>query len=376
MTAQARITGGVSVLKKAREEKKSARRRNVERDARPAAPAVSRATVTSYDVAQLAGVSQSAVSRCFRPAGSISEKTRARVMKAARQLGYAPDAIARSLTTRRSNLVAVIISNLTNLHYPEVLSELNRCLSARQIHLLLFTIQSESEVDRILGQVWQYRVDGVIAAARLSEQQVAEFQHRGVPLVFYNRYLRERSVNAVCCDQRESARAIVNGLVTAGHRSFGVVGGPPDSLVGEERMHGCIETLKQHKIRDIVTVRGDFTYEGGRRALAEMVAQHGKPPQAVICGTDVMALGCLDVARFDLHLDVPRQLSVVGFDGVEPAGWASYRLATVRQPVHRMAEAAVTLLLECVADPERPPEKRVFSGTLVPGNSARLQKDR
>jgi len=356
------------VLRKAKDDK-AARRRN---SAPAAAPG--RATVTSYDVAQLAGVSQSAVSRCFRPGASISEQTRARVVKAARRLGYAPDAIARSLTTRRSNLVAVIISNLTNLHYPEVLSELNRCLSERNVHLLLFTLQSESEVDRILGQVWQYRVDGVIAAARLSEQQVGEFEQRGVPLVFYNRYLRERSVNAVCCDQLESARIIINGLLAADIRSFGIVGGPTDSMVGEERMRACVDILKQHKIRDVVTVRGDYTYAGGRRTLGEIIDQHGNPPQAVICASDVMALGCLDAARFDLHLDVPRQLSVVGFDGVEPAGWASYQLATIRQPVRRMAEAAVTLLLECIADPAHPPEKRVFSGTLVPGNSARLQK--
>jgi DNA-binding LacI/PurR family transcriptional regulator len=337
-------------------------------------PVASRPAVTSYDVAQLAGVSQSAVSRCFRSGASISEETRARVVKAARQLGYAPDAIARSLSTRRSNLVAVIISNLTNLHYPEVLSELNQRLSERNVHLLLFTIQSESEVDRILDQVWQYRVDGVIAAARLSEQQVAEFEQRGVPLVFYNRYLRERSVNAVCCDQLESARTIVSGLLAAGHRTFGIVGGPPDSMVGEERVRGCVDNLRQHKIRDVVTVRGNYTYEGGRRAFGEIIEQLGKPPQAVICAADVMALGCLDVARFDLHLAVPGELSVVGFDGVEPAGWASYQLATIRQPVQRMAEAAVSLLLECIADPSHPPEKRVFSGTLVQGISARLQK--
>jgi DNA-binding LacI/PurR family transcriptional regulator len=330
-------------------------------------------TVTSYDVAQLAGVSQSAVSRCFRPDASISKRMRERVMKAARDLGYAPDAIARSLTTRRSNLVAVIISNLTNLYYPEVLSELNQQLTAHNVHLLLFTIQAESDVDRILGHVWQYRVDGVIAAARLSEQQVEDFERRRVPLVFYNRYMRERSVNAVCCDQIEGARAIINGLVDAGHRSFGIVGGPEDSLVGEERTQGCLDSLKQRGMRQIVRVRSDYTYDGGRRAFGELVAQLGKPPEAVVCANDVMALGCLDAARFDHRLEIPDAVSVVGFDGVAPGGWSSYQLATIRQPVQRMAEAAVALLLECIGHPGRPVEKRVFSGTLVPGQSARLQ---
>ena len=298
---------------------------------------------------------------------------RARVLKAARELGYTPDAIARSLTTRRSNLVAVIISNLTNLYYPEVLSELNRRLTENNVRLLLFTIQRESDVDSVLGQVWQYRVDGVIAAARLSLEQVEEFEHRRVPLVFYNRYVRERSVNAVCCDQIEGARLIVDNLVRAGHGSFGIVGGPEDSVVGEERVRGCIDSLKRHGVRRFVRVRGDYTYEGGRRAFADIVQELGKPPDAIICATDVMAFGCLDVARFDRGLRVPEDLSVVGFDGVEPASWSSYRLATIRQPVQRMAEATVSLLLGCAADPERPPEKRVFSGTLIRGHSARFE---
>ena len=331
-------------------------------------------TVTSYDVAQLAGVSQSAVSRCFRFGASISSRMRERVMQAARELGYSPDALARSLTTRRSNLVAVIISNLTNLYYPEVLSELNRRLTERNVHLLLFTIQTESDVDRILGQVWQYRVDGVIAAARLSQKQMEEFDRRRVPIVFYNRYLRDRSVNAVCCDQIEGARTIVNSLVQTGHKTFGIVGGPEDSLVGEERTRGSIDALKRSGITQIVRVRGDYTYEGGRRAFGELAAQLGKVPEAIICAADVMAFGCLDAARFDRKLAIPEDLSVVGFDGVEPGGWSSYRLATIRQPVQRMAEAVVSLLFECLADPERPPEKRVFSGTLIPGQSARLQQ--
>jgi DNA-binding LacI/PurR family transcriptional regulator len=98
---------------------------------------------TSYDVAQRAGVSQSAVSRCFRPGSSISPKTRARVVAAAADLGYFPNAMASGLITRRTNLVAVLISNLTNLYYPEVLAEITRRLSERGIRVLLFTLQAE-----------------------------------------------------------------------------------------------------------------------------------------------------------------------------------------------------------------------------------------
>ncbi|MEP7242723.1 MAG: LacI family DNA-binding transcriptional regulator [Gammaproteobacteria bacterium] len=331
-----------------------------------------RKTATSYDVAQLAGVSQSAVSRCFRPDGSISDEMRNRVIAAARRLGYAPDAIARSLTTRRSNLVGVIISNLTNLYYPEVLSELNARCAERNVHLLLFTIQNESDVDRVLGSVWQYRLDGVIAAARLSVAQVKEFEQRRVALVFYNRFMHERGVNAVCCDQAGGARLMIDALVASGHRRFGLIGGPKDSAVGVERIEGCIARLQHHGVKSHVTIDGDYTYKGGFGAFELVKRKLGKTPDAIIAAADVMALGCLDAIRHVHKLSVPDDVSVLGFDGVEPGTWASYALATIRQPVQDMAAAAVSLLLESVENPSRQPEKRLFSGVLVPGASARI----
>jgi DNA-binding LacI/PurR family transcriptional regulator len=331
---------------------------------------------TSYDVAQLAGVSQSAVSRCFRPDGSISDGLRQRVLAAAKQLGYTPDAIARSLTSSRSNLVGVIISNLTNLYYPEVLSELNAHCAAHNVRLLLFTIHGESDVDRILGSVWQYRLDGVIAAARLSPSQIKEFRRRGVGLVFYNRFLNTPGVNCVCCDQVGGARLIVDALCAAGHRRFGLIAGPADSAVGTERIEGCISRLRQHGIKTHASVEGDFTYEGGFQAFERLERKLGRAPEAIIAANDVMALGFLDAARFSKGLSVPRDISVVGFDGVEPATWASYKLATVRQPVREMAGAAVSLLMEVIENPKRETEKRLFIGELMSGASARFTVER
>lgn len=113
-------------------------------------------------------MSQSAVSRAFRPGASVAPATKARIIAAANELGYRPNAIAQGLITRRSGIVAVIISNLTNLHYPEVLAELTQRLSARNARVLLFALKSESEIDEVLDQVWRSQVDGAIVAARLS----------------------------------------------------------------------------------------------------------------------------------------------------------------------------------------------------------------
>ena len=328
--------------------------------------------VTSYDVARRTGVSQSAVSRCFKPGASVSKKMRARVMKVAKELGYQPNAIARSLITRRSNMVAVVISQQTNLYYPEVLVELSQRFSERGVRVLLFTLEHESDIDGILDQILQYQVDGVVEAARLSEKQIDLIEGRGIPLVFYNRSLKDRRVNAVCCDQVEGERSLVNGLVQAGHRSFGLISGPKDSAVSVERTRGALERLEELGIKSVGVVSGDYSYESGANGLLELKDKQGTLPDAIICANDVMALGCLDVARHRLGAKIPDDLSVVGFDGVGPAQWKSYDLTTIAQPVRRMTDAVVSMILERVEQPELPPEKRTFSGILIEGGSARM----
>ncbi|TQV81381.1 LacI family transcriptional regulator [Exilibacterium tricleocarpae] len=328
--------------------------------------------VTSYDVARVAGVSQSAVSRCFKPGASVSKKMRDKVMTVARELGFQPNAIARSLITRRSNMVAVIINNFTNLYYPELLVQLSRGFDRRGVHVLLFTLEQESDVDKMLDQVWQYQVDGVISAARLSREQVTFFEERGVPLVFYNRALQDFPVSAICCNQEEGERLLVNRLHTAGHRSFGVIGGPTDSVVSYQRTHGALDRLRELGVKNVPVVEGDYSYDSGRAAFRELLQGMKKAPDAVICANDVMAIGCMDAARHEFAISVPEALSVVGFDGTATGAWSSYRLTTIDQPLEIMAEAAVNMLLERVENPELPPEQRTFSGVLLEGESARL----
>lgn len=328
-------------------------------------------TTTSYDVAQRAGVSQSAVSRCFRPGSSISAKTRARVLAAARELGYHPNAMASGLITKRSNLVAVMISSLTNLYYPEVLAEITRRLSDHGMSVLMVALQAESDADAMLDQVWRYRVDGAIVAARLSAEQLGYFARRRVPVVLYNRFAEGGSVPSVCCDSVGGERQLVDQLVAAGHSTFGIITGPSDSYVSQQRVSGAQQRL--HELGgDAQVVEGAFDYDSGAAGLRVLMAKTDGKLDALICANDLMALGAIDCARTTFGLDVPKQLSIVGFDGVAAAAWASYRLSTVRQPVRRMTEAAVSMLVERIEDPDLPPEVRTFSGQLIEGSSARL----
>lgn len=331
-----------------------------------------RKRATSYDVAKLAGVSQSAVSRVFQDGASASKAMRERVLAAADTLGYRPNAIARGLITQRSNMVAVVISKLTNLYYPEVLVQLTQRFSERGVRVLLFALERESDTATAIEQMLQYRVDGVLTAAMFSGEELKTIAGARIPVVFYNRTAKDQQVSSVRCDQEEGERWLVDELVNAGHRSFGIVEGPSDSVVSIERKMGALNELAAMGITDITTVSGDYGYETGRRCFAELVEKHGSPPDAVIAANDVMAIGCIDEAREAYSLKVPQQISIVGFDGVGPARYAAYDVTTVRQPVERMTESAASMLLERIENPELSPEKRAFSGIHVRGSSARF----
>ena len=326
---------------------------------------------TSYDVAQHAGVSQSAVSRCFKPGASVSAKTRAKVEKAAKKLGYQPNAIARGLITRRSNMVAVIINNLTNLNYPEVLSQLSACLEERNIRILLFTLGRESDVDQALEKVWQYQVDGIIAAAQLSNGQIQACETRQIPVVFYNRIYEESSISTVCCDHAEGERRLINGLLADGRRSFMVMSGPSDSAVSTARTTGALNRLGQEEV-NFVEVEGDYSYDRAVDVIHDLMAGNSELPDAIVCANDTMAMGCVDCLRHEYGIKVPDRVAVVGFDGAGSSTWLSYDLTTVVQPVERMVSAAVSMICERVETPNLPAEKRMFAGELRLGGSARF----
>ncbi|MGC4252112.1 MAG: LacI family DNA-binding transcriptional regulator [Sphingobium sp.] len=327
--------------------------------------------VTSYDVARVAGVSQSAVSRCFTPGKSVSSSMRARIMQAADELGYQPNAIARMLITKRSNLVAVIVANLSV--NPDFTSILSQHMMERGLNLLFFTLDQDADADRAIEQLWQYRVDGVISAAELSEDHVGLLHERALPLVFINRLYEVKGANSVACDHAEGERWLIDRLVAAGHRSFAIVTGPEASVVGRLRTQAALDRLEMLGVAKPQVVHGDFTYEGGRDAMRALFSGK-RPPDAIVCANDLMAIGCIDEARGALSLRVPEQVSIVGFDGSAPGQWEAYGLTTVRQPIQSMVKAAVDMLVARIDDPALATEKRVFSGALIEGRSARLDR--
>ena len=160
-------------------------------------------------------------------------------------------------------------------------------------------------------------------------------------------------------------------LLAAGCRRFGLIQGPEASSVALERLAGLHEALTSGGIddRDIRSSRGDFSYESGSAAATELLDGDDELPDAIVAANDMMALGAIDYARHVAKLEVPSQMSVVGFDGIGATQWRSFQLTTVRQPIRRMAEATISVLRDRIEDPTMVPELRVLPGAIVEGET-------
>ena len=303
---------------------------------------------TSFDVAALAGVSQSAVSRAFSQQSSIAAETRARVLEAARQLDYVPNRIASSLITRRTNIVAVIVGDMANPFYVQALHCIGCALQARGRQILLFTVDRGGSADEAMRRVLQYQVDGVLlTSAQLSMRMTSRSLDRGVPIVLFNRYVPGHDAACVRCDNAHGGGLIAEAFLRGGARRFAMITGDPGATTSQDRVRGFVTRLAEAGLArgDIAEACDHSTYEGGAAAaLALLDRQRREWPDALYCINDIMALGAMDVLRMRLGAAIPQDIQVAGFDDIPQAAHLSYQLTTVAQPVEAMVAEALALL--------------------------------
>lgn len=303
--------------------------------------------VTSIDVARLANVSQSAVSRTFTPGASVSEATREKVMDAARKLGYRPNAHARSLTTKRSRIIGLVLSYLGNLFHPAALEKLSKRLQADGHHVLLF-LSDNPNSDEVVNEILQYHVDGIILAATTLSSSIAQrCADAAIPVVLFNRVMAKGSAGAVSSvrsDNLAGGRAVARYLADSGHERIAFIAGYEESSTNLERERGFREGLADCGLRIWARAVGNYDFDQARQAVLDLFGGKGERPDAVFVASDHMAFAVMDTLRHELGLRVPEDVSVVGFDNVPQAAWPSYRLTTVEQPLGPMVEATVDLL--------------------------------
>lgn len=331
-----------------------------------------RRRLTSLDVARLAGVNQSTVSRALRPDGRVSAETRAKVQAAAEQLGYTPNAIARSLITQRTNIIGILTADLTNPFQPSILEKFLHKMQALERQVLVFTAMPDQQVDDLLPMALQYQVDAlVVTFATLSSQSLLECSRNGTRVVLFSRYMEAGQVSSVTGDNVAAGRRIAAFLWDQGHRDFAYIGGDPNSSTNRDREHGFMSLLwERGAAKPLQESAGRYSYEEGREAANRLLMRAG-PLDAIFCAADPIAIGTIDAAR-EAGLRVPEDLSIVGFDDIPMACWEAYSLTTIRLPIDEMIDATIDLLLQ-EPNAQQAPVHKIFPGKLIERRSTQIR---
>jgi DNA-binding LacI/PurR family transcriptional regulator len=274
--------------------------------------------------------------------------------------------IARSLITRRTNMVAIVMANLVDPFYPVMLDELVQQVQAGGFQTLLFVPSAGQKIDDIVPNLLQYQVDAIIlTSATISSAMARICAARDTPVVSFNRYVPGLNIHAISSDNVAGGRQVADYLVATGHERLAFVSAQRDATTNRDRRSGFVSRLKQLKINSCIQEDGgEFSYEAGYAAAKRLLRRPGRP-DALFFASDVMAFGGIDAAR-ELGLSVPEDISIVGYDDVPMAALPSYGLTTIRQPVREMAKAAMEVLgLGDDRTARSAPSTRIVMGTLI-----------
>ena len=337
---------------------------------------------TLRDVAAAAGVHPATASRALNPETRIlvSEDTARRVTAAAAKLGYRPNPVARSLRTRRSHTVGVLIPDLNNPLFPPIVRGLEDKLAAAGYVALIGNTDADASRERLIFEQMRARhVDGfVLATATLHDRLLAEVAAADLPVVLMNRLSQDYSFPSVSVDNEQGARMAISHLARLGHTRIAHIAGPQEASTGVSRLRGFREGMAAHGLEvreDLIAYAGRYTVEDGTRCARELLTAHGGFT-AVAAANDMLAVGCY-TALDEAGLQCPDDISVIGFNDMPFIDRLRPPLTTVRFPHYQLGTEAAQLLLERIGEREAPvkilylaPELIVRGSTAVPAGSA------
>lgn len=319
---------------------------------------------TITDVARRAGVSKSLVSLVMRGADHVSPERRQAVNKAAAELGYRPNAMARSLVQRRTHLVGVMVSDLHNPFFADVVAGIQE-QAARTGYKVLVNSGNRAaarEADA-METLLQLRADGIILGSPVLDDEVIGRASREVPIVLVGREAHGPAVDSVTNDDRAGAEVAVEHCVSLGHRRIAHIDGG-HGAGAPARRHGYEAAMKRLGLGDLVSVvSGTYTEEGGHTGCLLLLAQKPRPT-AIFAANDLAAIGALNAIE-ESGLKVPDDISLVGYDNTSLAALRHISLTTIHQPRLEMGQLALSTLLERIDQDREEPRRVVLSPSLV-----------
>lgn len=327
--------------------------------------------VSSKDVARLAGVSQSTVSRAYNPAYPLKDSLKKKVFAAAKELGYRPNAIARSLLSNRTNIIGIVTSNLDSPFISNALNSFIFRLQESGFQSLVFVARHSDDIDTVVDRVLQYQVDLLlIFGARSTTRMTKMCTEHGTPVVLFNRYIPHSGVSAVCCNDLQCGQQVAEELYASGYRNFAYVSGFENATTSIDRKAGFMAKLQELGVENCQVIQGGYSYEAGLRAGEAIIRDH-PDVDVCFCANDITALGVYDYVKYVAKRNIPEEFGVVGFDDIDTAQNLSYRLTTVRQPIEQMVEATIATIHDTLADPSRKPVLKIIEGEYIKRDTTR-----
>lgn len=318
--------------------------------------------VKAEDVARLAGVSRSAVSRTFTPGASVAEKTRVKVMQAAEQLGYQVNIIARTMNTGSSNFVGIVTAGFDNPFRSKLLSPLVHQLALHGFMPLLMNADDPEQLAPSLKQLLSYHVAGVIITSGAPPLSLAEeYLEKKIPVTLINRHAELKGCDRVASDNEQGMNLTAEYCRKRGWNNIGFIGEDESNFSTRERFQALITSEPYLNLSPIFVPGGG--YEAGRLAAITL-----RDCQVLICSTDMLALGAMDGLR-SIAGDKPPP-AVIGFDDIPQADWEPYHLTTIQQDTDGLAQQAVDLLVTRIAQFDLPSRHRAVPVKLIIRKSA------
>ncbi|GIN20563.1 LacI family DNA-binding transcriptional regulator [Siminovitchia fordii] len=299
--------------------------------------------VSAMQVAKLANVSQSTVSRVFTPGASVSEKTRKKVLEAAEKLNYYPNALARGLITKKTNIVGLAMKDIQNPFYHEVLGLFSKKLREKGYFVLFVYTENEEIQQDEINHFLEYNVEAIIVTdALLSSNLVEQLRKNDIPVILFNRYEKSLQCNSVSSDNVYAARKIADYVYQKGYKDIFFITGKTNTSTSRDRQKGFTEFLKGKGV-NVTILEGDYTYEKSF-CLTKQMLEDGYKPEVIFGANDITALGAMDALK-EKNVRIPEETAIIGFDDIRMSSWPNYALSTWVQPVEEMVDEVINILL-------------------------------
>ncbi|TFB12946.1 LacI family transcriptional regulator [Filobacillus milosensis] len=327
---------------------------------------------TIRDVAREASVSVATVSRVINSNGYVNEDTRKKVGAAIDRLKYKPNSVARSLYKKESKTIGIIVPDITNPYFPQLVRGVEDHLIKKGYTSILCNSDEDPEKERLYLDVMKQKyVDGAIIVSNTIDERL--LQEYDMPVVALDRSIH-KDIPTFAIDNRDGGRAATKHLQDIGCQRIAHIKGPEQIKNAEERYTGYLDVVKnQSWFRDSYVVPGDYDQKKSARATMELLEAHPEI-DGIFAGNDVMALGVLKAAE-SLNINVPEELAIIGFDGIDLTEMTTPELSTISQPIYQMSVEAAETLVALIEGKTNAQSGHVFPSTLIQRQSTNSVKE-